>query len=279
MARAPRQLTPRSAEDVWAEGALLAGGGRAILLQLAHPAVADGVARHSDFERDPVRRLTGTLEYVYVLAFGTSDEVAVIAREVGGAHRSVRGVGSVPYDARDSRLQLWVAATLYESTVVSFEALCGRLPDHVADELYDRDALLGTALGMPAGEWPPDRSAFTEYWGACLSSLEVGHTARRVAHALMRPRSGPLWMRAGMPLVRVVTAGLLPEELRAAYGVEWNERLERRLRFLLRFWGTVYRALPAPVRRLPSRLLLRRFRARTTLGAGGAFPGAARPRT
>ena len=40
---------------------LLGAGPRALLLQLAHPAVAAGVADHSDFRADPWRRLAGTL--------------------------------------------------------------------------------------------------------------------------------------------------------------------------------------------------------------------------
>jgi uncharacterized protein (DUF2236 family) len=40
---------------------LLGAGPRALLMQLAHPAVAAGVAEHSDFRADPWRRLDGTL--------------------------------------------------------------------------------------------------------------------------------------------------------------------------------------------------------------------------
>jgi uncharacterized protein (DUF2236 family) len=43
------------------EGALLAGGARAILLQIAHPAVGRGVAEHSDFAGRPLDRLRATL--------------------------------------------------------------------------------------------------------------------------------------------------------------------------------------------------------------------------
>ena len=39
---------------------LLGAGPRALLLQIAHPAVAAGVADHSDFRADPWRRLDGT---------------------------------------------------------------------------------------------------------------------------------------------------------------------------------------------------------------------------
>lgn len=90
--------------DVAAEGILLAGGARAILLQLANPAVGRGVAEHSDFADRPLDRLTGTLTYLYVVMYGTPDEVRAVARRVGHAHTPVPG-------ARDTDLQLWVAAT------------------------------------------------------------------------------------------------------------------------------------------------------------------------
>jgi uncharacterized protein (DUF2236 family) len=35
------------------EGVLLLGGGRALLLQVAHPLVAAGVAEHSNYREDP----------------------------------------------------------------------------------------------------------------------------------------------------------------------------------------------------------------------------------
>ena len=47
--------------DYGAEGILLAGAGRAILLQLANPAIGSGVAEHSTFTQRPVNRLKGTL--------------------------------------------------------------------------------------------------------------------------------------------------------------------------------------------------------------------------
>ena len=44
------------------EPALMLGAGRALLLQLAHAPVAQGVQDHSDFRGNPFRRLLGTLE-------------------------------------------------------------------------------------------------------------------------------------------------------------------------------------------------------------------------
>ncbi len=43
------------------EKVLLFGGGRALLLEVAHPLVAAGVADHSNFREDPFGRLQRTL--------------------------------------------------------------------------------------------------------------------------------------------------------------------------------------------------------------------------
>ena len=41
---------------------MLLGGGRALILQVAHPTVAEGVGRFSDYETAPWQRLVGTLD-------------------------------------------------------------------------------------------------------------------------------------------------------------------------------------------------------------------------
>ncbi|BDI23033.1 oxygenase MpaB family protein [Herbiconiux sp. L3-i23] len=271
MARTPRRLTAAASSpsfgDVAGEFILLAGGGRALLLQLAAPGVARGVAEHSGFASDPTRRLVGTTDYLYTLAFGSEEEIRAAARAVGRAHRGVRSETTPhAYDARDPALQLWVAATLYDTTVMMYELAWGPLPPEAADEVYRRSARIGTALGMPSELWPADRAAFDAYWNEQVATLEVTPVARHVARQLLRPDHGPAWMRPLLPLARVVTAGLLPPRLRASYGIRWTPSLqrdfERRLRFLLAF----YRVLPRAVRRVPS---ARSRRGRATL----AWPG------
>ena len=45
------------------EAVLLGAGPTALLLQIAHPLVAEGVAHHSTFEADPFKRLHGTISH------------------------------------------------------------------------------------------------------------------------------------------------------------------------------------------------------------------------
>lgn len=239
-------------EDAAAEAILLAGGARAILLQLAHPAVGRGVAEHSDFARRPLDRLHGTLTYLYVIQFGTSDEVARIAQRVGQAHRPVVGDG---YDARDVELQVWVAATIYDTAVRMHELVFGALTPAEAQHMLDDSAVVATTLGVPRAVWPETPEAFARYRAGV--PLRVEQPARDVARALLHPAAGPLWMRALMPTVRLVTAGLLDEDLRAAYGLEFDERRYARL---VRFARAVYPRLPRLVRHAPMRRYLREFR-------------------
>jgi len=244
---------PLRIQDVSAEAILLAGGARAILLQLAHPAVGRGVAEHSDFAGRPLDRLHGTLTYLYVTVYGTPDERREIARRVGVAHRPVHGDG---YDARDPALQLWVAATLYDTAIRVREIAFGPLSPDDSESLLADYAVIGTALGVPAGDWPADGAAFDHYWSGV--ALEVSDSARAVARELLHSRALPPVLRGALPTVRLVTAGLLSPELRAAYELEFDSRRYRRL---VRVVAAVYPRLPRALREAPKRHYLRRFRA------------------
>ena len=241
------------------EGALLAGGARAILLQIAHPAVGRGVAEHSDFSYRPLDRLRATLTYVYCVTFGTPEEIEAVAAQVTAAHRPVAGAG---YRASDPELQLWVAATLYDTALLLYEELFGPLDPVRADKVYEQYAVLGTALQVPPGLWPADRHAFRAYWEHMISTVEVSDEARRVARDLLAAEHAPLVLRAAMPLNRFLTAAWLPERIRSQYGIAWNERQQRRYDLFRTVGAPVYRLLPVPLREAPKSWYLREMRRR-----------------
>jgi len=241
------------------EGVLLAGGARAILLQVAHPAVGRGVAEHSDFAYRPLDRLRSTLTYVYCVTFGTPAEIRAVATQVTAAHRPVTGTG---YRASDPQLQLWVAATLYDTAVLLYEELFGPLAPDTADKVYEQYSVLGTALQVPAGLWPADRGAFGEYWNHMIETLEVSDDARRVARDLLSAEHAPLWLKAAMPLNRFLTAAWLPERMRAQYGLAWDSGAQRRYDLLRTVGAPAYRLVPVPIREAPKTWYLRDMRKR-----------------
>src|SRR2546428_4859293 len=73
------------------EPAVLFGGGCALLLEVAHPLVAAGVAEHSDFRRDPFGRLQRTLTAISAMALEPRAVAIAAARGVVRSHERVRG--------------------------------------------------------------------------------------------------------------------------------------------------------------------------------------------
>lgn len=241
------------------EGVLLAGGGRATLLQVAHPSVAKGVAEHSTFAHRPLDRLRGTLAFVYGVVFGTQDEARRISNAVRSMHRKVTGPG---YRADDPALQVWVNATLYETAMLIYNRVMGPLSDEEADACYRQYAVFATSLGCPEDAWPADRAAFAGYWKDAVDTLTVSNDARDICHALMHPVKPPLALRIGTPVNRFVAVGLLPDRLREQFGYTWSKRQQRRLDRVIRTAGWVYPRLPVAVRQLPKTYYLRDLRRR-----------------
>jgi uncharacterized protein (DUF2236 family) len=230
---------------------LLAGGGAAILLQIADPTIGAAVAKHSGFVRRPLLRLRTTLTYVYAVVFGSEDQVAAVRAMVDRAHEPVAG-------AFDPELQLWVAATLYQIGTDIDERIWGPLDSESADGVYRENAILGTALQMPPALWPEDRAAFRRYWNDRVAHLEVTADARKVMRDLLHPSALPWWLLPGMPLVRLLTAGLLPASVRAAYGLPWSRMRQRRFDRVFGTLAAVYRRLPRRLRHWPMRHYLGR---------------------
>lgn len=229
-----------------ADSSLVLGGLAAILLQLADPEVARGVAARSSFARDPLRRLRRTLGYVYAVGIGTDAQRAAAIRSVDAAHTGVPG-------ARDAEPQLWVAATLARLGVQTHELLRGPLDAALADEVHAASAELGMSLQLPADAWPATRAAFDAYWDDRIPALEVTPEARAVAAELLAARAAPWWIRLALPAAREVTAALLPPGVRDAYGIPWHPRRTAAVVIVAR---VVVRLIPRRVRELPSRRLL-----------------------
>jgi uncharacterized protein (DUF2236 family) len=231
------------------EGALLLGGGRAVLLQLAHPAVAQGVAEHSSYATQRWKRLLRTLRPLYAIAFGDAEQALTAAADVNRLHHAVRGPG---YDALDPSLLLWVLATLIDTSLELHARFLGPLPPRDAEAYYDDMRRVGELLRIPAGHLPPDLDAFRAYFEAELAALRVSDQARAIVDNLLR--CTPLNASFVGPL-RLLTAGMLPPELREQYGLGWSRGRETLLRSLQAASRATLPRLPLALRRTPWFLL------------------------
>ncbi|WP_233265495.1 oxygenase MpaB family protein [Leifsonia sp. AG29] len=254
---------PTALAEIAGESLSLLGGGRALLLQIAHPSVGRGVAEHSDFAGRMLDRLHGTITFVYASVFATPEEFAEVKRAVDRAHGPVRGPADGPspaYSAFDPELQLWVAATLYQTMIELHERFFGALEPATADAVYRDFTRLGLNLQVRSSQWPASRAAFDEYWHSMIGRLTVTEEARAIAAELLRPTRLPVWLRAVFPQVRLVTAGLLPDSVREQYGIPWDDDRRRRFERWMHWAVLVYRRLPKAARTAPRELYLRRMR-------------------
>ena len=209
------------------ENVLLLGGGRALLMQLAHPSVAAGVDEHSDFRTRPVRRLQRTVRMTMAMVFGDRATALAAARSVNRVHGRVRGEG---YHALDPDLLMWVHATLVDSAVVAYDAFVKRLGRRERDDFYQESKVIGELLGIPRTHFPATYADFESYVEGMLAGpVQVTERARALGRLVLRP---PLRLLPGPVMIpfEVVTAGLLPAGLRQQYGLAWGAPQRRAYR-------------------------------------------------
>jgi uncharacterized protein (DUF2236 family) len=211
------------------ETAMLLGSGRALLMQIAHPMVAAGVADHSDFEADGFDRLWRTLDAVLTVAFGDTEQALAAAGRVRGIHGRVAGSrGGRAYAALDPDLLLWVHATLVDTALVTYERFVGRLAPDEAERYYEEMKGFAGAFGVPGEILPPNVAAFRRYLNQELSGLKVTPEARRLADGILAPPA-PAALAPFRGLLGASTVGLLPERLRSAFGLTWGPARDRAL--------------------------------------------------
>lgn len=250
------------------EGALIAAGGAASLLQTAHPQVAQGVYDHSYTAGDPLRRLRNTMGWLYAVQFGTREEAETFSALVRKGHESVTGPG---YEANDPELQVWVASTLFAVAAQFYQLLFRRtFDDAELEEFYRQAKVYATILGCPEDRMPGTYPLFREYYADMVQSLEITDASRAIAARVLHPRlpGGPL-NAPGLMAIRLLTAGLMPAPIREQYGWKWDAGRERRFRLLVGTLALVYPRLPLPIRTLPRRYYLhttRRMLARLNRG-------------
>jgi uncharacterized protein (DUF2236 family) len=203
------------------ERALLAGGPRALVMQLAHPAVAAGVAEHSDFPRRALLRLRRTLDLSLAMGYGGEEEAAAAAGRIRGVHERVRGrVNGAAYRADDPRLLLWVQATLVDSTLVAYERFIRPIPEPVKRRYYRESKDGARMLGIPEEALPHDLDAFRAYIDGMLSGDELRGSpeARRLVEGVLRPPL-PVGVRPMVEVSRLLTLAILPDRIRALFGL------------------------------------------------------------
>ena len=170
-------------------------GPAAVLLQIAHPRVAQGVSEHSNFRNDALGRLRRTLSSVNAIAFGTQAEAERMRQRMTAVHHRVQGdtIEGIPgpkrYSAFEPDLLLWVLATLIDASFKGYEFVWGSLTLQRRERFYQDFRRFGTYFGLAEKEGPQNYAEFTDYFQAVLTSGLLGShpLSAEVAAAVVRP--------------------------------------------------------------------------------------------
>jgi uncharacterized protein (DUF2236 family) len=235
-------LDPESASwRINGERAVVLGWPSAILMQFAHPLIAAGVAEHSSFRQNrlaPLVRLHGTIRAMLGMTFGDEPTAAAAAHRINTIHDRVTGTlrepagripAGTPYSAHDPELLAWVQLTLLDTMPRTYELLVGPLAPAEKDAYCLESRGGAERLGLPARMVPATFEEVSIAVSTRLTdgSLVVTDTARTMARDILTPGTPAPWPLRR--LHRLITLGLLPPELRDAYGLSWSVRDEASL--------------------------------------------------
>jgi uncharacterized protein (DUF2236 family) len=246
------------------EAVLLGAGPAALLLQIAHPLIAEGVAAHSDYPRDPFGRLRRTLRTTLAMVFGDGPEAERAVARLNRVHAAVQGAvvdplarqasGTADYRALDPRLLLWVQATLILMSARAYESWVGPLLAADREAFWQEARAVGERLGIPTsvspGTWP-ELEAWFEAMLRPGGPIVVTPTARRLARDIVRP---PLPVVPGVlvDLAALPGLALLPARIRDDFAIPWTrtkallaELLQRTIRAWVQAMPSSWRAMPA----------------------------------
>ncbi len=269
-----RALVPGPGSVTWtraADARNLLAAGCALVLQVAHPTVAAGVAEHSDYRRDPWGRLLRTLDLVTALVYADAARAARVARALRARHRGIRGVRTdgVSYHALEPGAYAWVWATLFAAMVAGHERFGVSLAHAERERFWREWRLLGRLLGVRERDLPASHCDYEDYFQEMVRSvLEDNDTVRGVMATIARPPgprlplyARPAWALGRLPashVLRLATIDLLPATLRPRLGLSLTRAEELQLRTFAAASRAATPLLPRALRELgPTYMRLR----------------------
>ncbi len=234
----------------------LLGGGRALLLQIAHPDVARGVFEHSKFQTESFKRALGTFRAMLDIGYGDLAHARRAAERIYAVHTRVRGVrgDGVRYAANSPDALFWVFATLIDGVITNTELFRGPLRRVSLERYWAESRIFAQVFGIPRSSLPETYGAFRAYFDDMVQgqTLKVDAVAREVAEAVF---ALPLLVGPLRPILRTLTAGMLPRHLREAFGLDWSWRTQAAYRLLARVLRSGVGLTPGPLRHMPQATL------------------------
>ncbi len=216
-----------------AEPAVAFSGGRALLMQAAHPVAFEGFFATTSSLENPYERLRRTAVVMDTIAFGARETADAETARVRRVHGRIRGelaeaagvfaVGT-RYAADDPALLLWILATLVDSGLRVYGRYVGALDRDERDAYWRDYRVVGQLFGLESSQMPGSIEDFDSYIEQMISGgeLEVTPRARDLGREIVLNPPAPALARPLVELVNFITIGMLPGAIRRGYGFSWD---------------------------------------------------------
>src|SRR5207237_8029264 len=109
--------------------------------------------------------------------------------------------------------------------LTAYKTFVGPLSEAVCEQYWQESCRYARLLGLTDMTLPASYAAVQQYIGEVLASGEIaiGPAARLIAQKVLYPQVS--WLhRPSWAIVRLITVGQLPPDIRQAYGLRWKAR-------------------------------------------------------
>jgi len=237
---------------IYRSPSMIFGAYSALLLQIAHPAVADGVAQFSQFSKDYLGRAERTFTSMIKIYFGDQKTALQSGRKLHHIHNMIRGKIKVKkngtlkeedYCANDPEHLCWVQATLVATSIQVYEMVVEELSYQEKERFFQESKISAKVMGIPSNKYPYDYAAFQKYYKEMINGdyLIVNKTTRDLAKVIFEPPHIPAC------LARLLAAGLLPFHFRTEFDLKYPSWQKKLYRFIVKTVAILMWLVPSPL--------------------------------
>ncbi|MFK7810825.1 MAG: oxygenase MpaB family protein [Saprospiraceae bacterium] len=210
---------------LYREPSIIVASYRALMLQVAHPAVADGVHQFSAFKKDYLGRAERTFTNMISIYFGDKQTALRSGFHLFSMHGRIRGTielndgKSRSYAANDPDLLCWVLVTIVEATLHAYEKTVRMLSTEEKEQFFEETKLIAILMGIPPENYPENLKAFYHYFQGMIDgdTLRVDDLTLDLAVAIFKPPFFPSY------IAKTLAAGGLPPRWRKAYQLNYDK--------------------------------------------------------
>jgi uncharacterized protein (DUF2236 family) len=220
-------------------------GMSAAILQVMYPSVGAGVAEHSDFFEDPWNRIDRSQPKIMGVLYDPDGRAT--GEEVKRYHTEVKGIddNGRKYHALEPETYYWTHATFQQSSEDVIDRLDPRVLTIRDREQFQQESnTLYARYGVSMRPVPPDYIGFRDKWNYVTQNvLEMTPTAEKVIDKVLTGNVdrrkeipaivwNPAMAIAGNELIRILSIGGLPENVRERFDIPWSRLDQAKLNLI-----------------------------------------------